>query len=295
MTPIQHARVSLEGLSVGDAFGEQFFVKPYHDIQTRTVPKPHWFYTDDTAMALCIFAQLERYGEIRQDELAMAFALEYYAEPMRGYGPAMHRLLAQIRLGVAWKTATTAMFDGMGSWGNGAAMRVAPLGAFFASDLERVKSQAILSAEVTHAHPEAIAGAVAVAIAAAQACRFRAQKYLPTRAEFIDSVLPFIPESETLNRARRARDLPDSHTADLVGQIVGNGSQISAQDTVPLCLWCAGEFLASYTEAMWETVAALGDRDTTCAIVGGIVACYTGLEGIPLEWRQAREVLQMNP
>ena len=52
-------------------------------------------------------------------------------------------------------------------------MRVAPLGAYFADDLEMVRAQAVLAAEVTHAHPEGIAGAVAVALAAAWACRLR--------------------------------------------------------------------------------------------------------------------------
>ncbi len=42
---------------------------------------------------------------------------------------------------------------------------------------------------------------------------------------------------------------------------------------------------------MWLTVSGLGDRDTTCAIVGGIVSMFTGAEGIPSEWREAREPL----
>ncbi len=62
-------------------------------------------------------------------------------------------------------------------------------------------------------------------------------------------------------------------------------------DTVPFCLWCAAQYLDNYEEAMWATVSALGDRDTTCAIVGGIVACYNGVEGIPPDWLAAREPL----
>ena len=61
---------------------------------------------------------------------------------------------------------------------------------------------------------------------------------------------------------------------------------------MPFCLWCAAKYLDNYEEAMWATVSVLGDRDTTCAIVGGIVACYTGVEGIPpRDWRAAREPL----
>lgn len=51
------------------------------------------------------------------------------------------------------------LFYGQGSYGNGAAMRVAPLGAYFADDLALATQQARLSAEVTHAHAEGLIGA----------------------------------------------------------------------------------------------------------------------------------------
>jgi ADP-ribosylglycohydrolase len=60
---------------------------------------------------------------------------------------------------------------------------------------------------------------------------------------------------------------------------------------VPFALWCAAHHLDDFVEAMWLTVGGLGDRDTTCAIVGGIVAGYVGTEGIPESWRSAREPL----
>ena len=68
-------------------------------------------------------------------------------------------------------------------------------------------------------------------------------------------------------------------------------SRISAQDTVPFTLWCSGEQLDHYEEAFWLTLSGGGDADTTCAIVGGIVALSTGLDGIPAEWRARREAL----
>jgi ADP-ribosylglycohydrolase len=60
---------------------------------------------------------------------------------------------------------------------------------------------------------------------------------------------------------------------------------------VPFVLWCAGEQLASYEAALWLTVQGLGDIDTNCAMVGGIVAAFTGAEGIPAAWKTAREPL----
>jgi ADP-ribosylglycohydrolase len=60
---------------------------------------------------------------------------------------------------------------------------------------------------------------------------------------------------------------------------------------VPFVLWCAGSQLASYDDAILLTASGHGDVDTTCAMVGGIVACYTGRAGIPEPWIAAREPL----
>jgi len=63
---------------------------------------------------------------------------------------------------------------------------------------------------------------------------------------------------------------------------------------VPLCFWVAARKSEDFAEALWETVSALGDRDTTCAIVGGILAARTGVEGIPRPWLEAREPLPLS-
>ena len=96
------------------------------------------------------------------------------------------------------------LFEGQGSFGNGAAMRVAPLGAYFADDLERVVEQARRSAEVTHAHPEGVAGAIGIAVAAAWAWRLSQDGNSST--SLIDLVLPNLPASEVQSRLRRALD-----------------------------------------------------------------------------------------
>lgn len=69
------------------------------------------------------------------------------------------------------------------------------------------------------------------------------------------------------------------------------GTHISAQDTVPFVLWSAARRLGDYAQALWDTVSGLGDMDTTCAMVGGIVVMYMGVEGIPEAWRRNREPL----
>jgi hypothetical protein len=74
---LERARLSLEGLSVGDAFGETFFVNPAvvdSLIAERALASREWNYTDDTLMALSIFSILRQHGRIEQDLLASSFA-----------------------------------------------------------------------------------------------------------------------------------------------------------------------------------------------------------------------------
>jgi ADP-ribosylglycohydrolase len=143
---------------------------------------------------------------------------------------------------------------------------------------------------VTHAHPEATAGAVAVAVAAAWAWRSRGN-IPPQPQEFLNHVLQFIPDSEVARGVHRARDLDRETPVRIAAATLGNGSKISAQDTVPFVLWSSAQHLDNYEEALWHTVSGFGDMDTTCAMVGGIVAMYTGVDGIPAEWRRNREAL----
>src|SRR5579859_394858 len=153
---LKRARCALDGLSVGDALGG---VLSPAKARTRSLPTAPWYFTDDTLMALSIYSILRRFGKIDQDELARDFALHFIAE--RGYGPGMRRLLPAIGRGEPWKEVARKLFGGSGSLGNGGAMRIGPLGAYFADDLTLVGAQAHLATEVTHCHPEGIAGGVA--------------------------------------------------------------------------------------------------------------------------------------
>ncbi len=104
-------------------------------------------------------------------------------------------------------------------------------------------------------------------------------------------MLPFVPTGEVRSRITRATGLRLGSPAAWAAGMLGNGSRISAQDTVAYCLWCATSFLTDYEGALWHTVGGLGDVDTNCAIVGGIVTARVGLAGIPPEWRSSREPL----
>jgi ADP-ribosylglycohydrolase len=279
---------SLEGLCTGDAFGQQMSWRT-EEIAKRRPGVPIWHWTDDSEMAFSLSRNLLKQGRVDQDSLALSFAHRF--DPTRLYGAAMlFDLLPKLKRGAPWRTAAGELFDGQGSYGNGAAMRVAPLGAFFADDLERVVSQAQASAEVTHAHSEAIAGAIAVAVASALAFRQRKARTVTGSRTFLEQIIPHVPASQVRDGLQLAYEAFGPRTSIFqIAERLGNGSHVTAQDTVPLCLWIAGAHLHDFEEALWTTVAQLGDMDTNCAIVGGIVAANVGRQRIPADWLRSRE------
>jgi len=286
---LARAYVTLVGLSVGDALGG--FFEGSHGalsrrVRERLVPGGVWRWTDDTHMACALFGVLRRHGFVDQDAFAGALAEGY--DRSRGYGMSTRAMLARIRRGDSWHTAAAQLFDGSGSSGNGSASRVPPVGAFFADDLTLMAAEAGRSAAVTHAHPEAAAGAVAVAAATAWAWRLRAGSSVG-RVGFLSHVLPLVPASEVRRRLLIARDLPPATPVATAAATLGNGASATAQETVPFALWCAGERLDSYEEAIWLALAGQGDCDTVCAIVGGIIVAQGGVGGIPPGWRAACE------
>jgi ADP-ribosylglycohydrolase len=210
MTPIARARLSLEGLSVGDAFGERFFTLDAGlRIEQRAEPGGTWRWTDDTEMALSIVEELERAGAIDQDALAHAFARRF--DPVRGYGAGAYRLLMSIRDGA--------------------------------------------------------------------------------RREWLARVRDVVPSGRVRDRIEHALKLDANTPTHGAARILGSGEDVTAQDTVPFCLWIVSWFSHDFVEAMWQTVSGLGDRDTTCAIVGGIVSLQVGEQGIPEDWLMSRESL----
>jgi ADP-ribosylglycohydrolase len=171
-------------------------------------------------------------------------------------------------------------------------MRSAPIGAYFADDYDRVVYEAKLSAEITHAHPDGQTGAVAVALASAWMINeYRASTN--RTPELIEFVLKHLPQTETYHCAKKALNVSFDESPLAAAAVLGNGLRVISSDTVPFCLWCAARHADSFSDALWATVSAFGDIDTTCAIVGGIVSSNSGGKGIPTEWLEAREPIQV--
>ncbi|WKX18208.1 MULTISPECIES: ADP-ribosylglycohydrolase family protein [unclassified Streptomyces] len=283
---LDRALSSLRGLSVGDALGSQFFVPAnYPLLGRRELPPGTWQWTDDTEMACSVVSVLAAHHRIDQDALALSFA--HHHDFDRGYGPAVNRLLRLVREGGDWRELAAALFNGQGSWGNGAAMRIAPLGAWYADDPEQATHQAEISAYPTHQHREAVVGAMAVAAAAALAADPAGP---PPAHALLDGVIALVPKSAVGAGLRRARDMLDYGDAATVAAVLGCGRRTTAHDTVPFALWSAARALGEYETAFWTTAQVGGDVDTTCAIVGGVVAA--GKDGAPpAEWAGRVEAL----
>ena len=292
---VERMMLSLDGLGLGDALGEMLAYRSANAL-TRLVngelPAGPWFHTDDTEMAISIVAVLKSHGELNQDALARRFARRFERDPDRGYGRMTRIQLREINTGAKWQEMSANAFGGQGSMGNGGAMRVAPLGAYFADDLDRCVEAARASSLVTHTHPEGVAGTVAVAVGAAMAWQLRhiiGAEFVPS---FFGEVLRLTPESQVRRGILLASQTPAEVPFNDVAKALGNGSLVTAPDTVPFCIWMAAHHPRHFVEAIGKTISAGGDCDTNAAIVGGMVALSAGRTSIPGDWLKARETIR---
>ena len=289
---VERMQLSLDGLGLGDALGE---ILSYHAanaaqrLAENNLPAGPWFHTDDTEMAISLVAVLQAHGDLDQDALARRFARRFERDPDRGYGSMTRTQLREINAGANWRDTAAKAFGGQGSMGNGGAMRVAPLGAYFADDLARCAEAARDSSLVTHTHPEGVAGAIAVAVAAAMAWQLRDAPIIERARKLFEDVLRFTPESQVRRKLQVACNTPANAPVESVARALGNGSLVTAPDTVPFCVWMAAHHLDRFVDALGQTISAGGDCDTNAAIVGGIVALSAGRASIPPEWLKARE------
>jgi len=293
---IERMVLSLDGLSIGDALGEMFAYRPHLApamLMQNDLPAGPWFHTDDTEMAISIAAVLKSHGQIHQEALSKRFMRRFERDPDRGYGKMTRVQLRENLGGRPWQITSPRAFGGRGSMGNGGAMRVAPLGGYFADDLERLVKEAQASSVVTHLHPEGVAGAVAVAVAAAMAWQLRGDPPAERPRKVFDEVLQFTRESEVRRKILLASQIPADIEVEQAAKALGRGDLVTAPDTVPFCVWVAAHHLNNYVEALSTAISVGGDCDTNAAIVGGIVALSVGRDEIPAEWLTAREDLRV--
>jgi poly(ADP-ribose) glycohydrolase ARH3 len=172
-------RGCLLGLAVGDALGAKFEAQSADAIRARfpsyealiAYPQEEIWYTDDTQMAIGVAETLLACGEIIESQLCQAFVANYL--PSRGYGRGARAVLDAMEEDRDYCQVAEEYFPG-GSYGNGAAMRVAPVGLVFRDDRPRLFEQARLSALPTHRHPLGIEGGQLLALAGGSCFAHRA-------------------------------------------------------------------------------------------------------------------------
>jgi ADP-ribosylglycohydrolase len=292
---ISYAKKSLLGVSIGDAFGESFFGKTeeiLESIYLRKIPETKWEFTDDTVMSIAIFEELEREGNINQDKLIEKICKNHDLDVNRGYGATARRLLREINEGENWRIVSKNVFDGQGSMGNGASMRSNSIGAFHYDDLKKVIELASKSAEITHSNIEAIAGAIAVAIGTALTTKMKVENYILASNEFIDKILNELPDTDTKSKISKSKSISYDYQIETVRTILGNGTNMTSQDTVPFAIWCAAHNLENFENGLWKAVSILGDRDTICAMVGGMIIMSSKEENIPRIWTNSVEKIE---
>ncbi len=221
------------GSIAGDIIGS---VYEHENATTLDFPlfRPSSRFTDDTVLTVAVADCLLNGGNYSEK-----FESFYYRYPNAGYGAKFHD----------W--AGSREHKPYNSWGNGSAMRVAPIG-YALNDLQLVLDEAKKSAEVTHDHPEGIKGAQAVAAAIFMA---RSGKSKSDIKKFVESVFAY-------DLSRTLAQIKPTYQFDL-----------SCQRTVPQAITA---FLESsdFEDAIRKAIYLGGDSDTLACITGGIAEAF---------------------
>lgn len=264
------------GQAVGDALAAPFEGMPADAIYygfgsaRKIISKPPvdtLCYTDDTQMMIGVAECLLEHGSVDERALMAAFVRNF--QPDRGYGPGVHRILQAASAGEEWTALVRTIYPG-GSLGNGAAMRVAPVGLAFHRELDRVAEEAERSALVTHVHPLGVDSARVLALAVA--ILVRNQRF--DRDEFY---------SELIGRARTEEFHYQLSTASRFGPddsvaVLGNG--IEAHRSVVTSIACFALHAESFTDAVGRALGLGGDVDTLAAMTGALSGTHLGLRAI---------------
>lgn len=235
-------------------------------------------YTDDTEMMMGIMESLYEVGRLDPGLIAQKFLHNF--NPTRGYGGRIYGVMDRLRRGIPWNKA------GTDSWGNGSAMRIAPIGFFYYDDPIKLRKAAIQSSIITHKHPRGIAGAVAQATAVGIATRKGLEGEAIEVEGFIDQLLEDAGEidREMVRQLEKIKRIEGGDLQENIDTISSHYScDVSAIGAVPPAI---ASFLLSkgFKESVVTAVNCGGDTDTLGAMSGAIAGAYYGYSKIPSHW-----------
>lgn len=236
-------------------------------------------YTDDTQMTLALATSLVECGRVDAEHLSAKYA-EFY-EPWRGYGGAAHRVLQGLRQGADYRGTGRLQFP-EGSFGNGGAMRIAPVGLAYRHAAPDILEQAVKDALLcTHVHPEAVDGAFVQARAVGWAAIADPDGFDPQQLlrELLGAARTTIVQAklEALDSGLREED-----SDPFVIARIGNG--IRASEAVAAALWAFLRYGGTPEECVIRAVSFGGDTDTIGAMAGALVGALHGSLWLPTRW-----------
>jgi len=279
---------ALVGTGVGDSLGAPFEgcrEVELEEIEAIAESQDILTYTDDTHMMIGVAESLIRNRGFDGEDMAHTFIKNYEFEPFRGYGPGPPRIFQLIRAGVSWGEAAQRLYHG-GSYGNGSAMRIAPIGVFYHDNPPMLREVAYQSSRITHAHQLGREGAALQAYAIALATGLSPGSAFD-QDDFLAKLLDYVPDGvyrEKLNRLEALLTQPDR------GRVItelGNG--IEAFNSVPTAIYSFLSQSRSFAQAILYAISLGGDTDTIAAMTGAISGAYLGVESIPGQWKSKLE------
>lgn len=241
--------------------------------------------SDDTEhIAMLAQALIESGGNIETFKECFAQRLKHWLAFLPG-GVGFATLRATIKLWLGYSPDNS----GVDSAGNGPCMRSPLLGVLFGDDLERLVQFVEASSRMTHTDGRAIAGALAVAVAAhlsATQSSTKGEEYLTE----LSKAFELRGETELKPLLERAAGDADQGGSTLeFARSLGLRKGVSGfvLHTVPVVIhsWLSAQ--NDFGEAIKQTMYCGGDTDTTSAIVGAIIGARVKEQGIPAEWIEA--------
>ncbi|MCD6264646.1 MAG: hypothetical protein DRG35_01290 [Deltaproteobacteria bacterium] len=276
------------GSALGDAIGELAFqYRNKEDICIQLDRLKELRYTDDTAMSIGLAESLVKKGILDQQDLGETFRYNYEREPWRGYASGPPTIFSMVKQsGITYAEAARGLFGGTGSLGNGAAMRIVPVGLFF-HDSSDLYEKACMSAAVTHAHPVGKDGAAVQARAVSLVVKLDPNEAFSSRA-FMDTLIDFSRTPEIEEKMRLIQKLinaqsPPSLAAEQLGQTV------AVHESMPFALFSFLRHPKSFEDCLFCATLNGGDRDTLGAMACAISGAYLGIESISQSWRMKLE------
>ncbi|MBM7623408.1 ADP-ribosylglycohydrolase family protein [Sporohalobacter salinus] len=238
-------------------------------------------YTDDTEMMIGVAESLIASSGFDGADMAEKFVANCNLD--RGYGAGTIEALNNIEAGSSWREAGEEIFDN-GSFGNGSAMRIAPIGLFYHTDYDKLRVKAKESSHITHTHSLGKTGAAMQALTIGYALN---QK--PENNFFVNNYLDFLTEYINFKEIKFKQRLTfirefleNRPQPEVVRDKLGNDAKIF--NSVPTSIYSFLINTDDFSEAVTYVINLGGDTDTLGAMTGAIAGAYHGYNAIPSNW-----------